>query len=76
MALITRILSLWRIYFFRIPSSWNDPTVVCDYLKTLKMNLDFDFDLSQAIKQHEYTKTQKSREVIKEKSSPWLLVNL
>ena len=25
----------------------------------------FDFDLSQAIKQHEYTKTQKSREVIK-----------
>jgi len=34
------------------------------------MNLDFDFDLSQAIKQDEYTKTQKSREVIKEKSSP------
>ena len=33
----------------------NYNTVVGDYINTMKTTVEFNFDLNQAVKQHEYT---------------------
>ena len=40
----------------RFRSNFKENTVVGDYINTMKLTYDFNFDLYQAFKQHRYTK--------------------
>ena len=50
-------------------------TVVGDYINILQTNFDFNFDLYQAFKQHEYTKTW-NKDKLSIKKAHLLLLNL
>ena len=60
---ITPTIPLKKANSFKI-KIYNFHTVVCDYINTMKTTFDFNFDLNQAVKQHEYTKTSKPREEV------------
>ena len=47
------ILSIVNLLSF--PKFCSEGTVVGDYINTIKMTFDFNFNLYQAVKQHEYT---------------------
>ena len=51
-------------------------TVVGDYINTMMTTFDFDFDLYQAIKLHEYTNIWKQSEAVNSKSFSLILINL